>query len=275
MTDRRNRDGKALSLFAEVLREARHKAGLSSDELGKALGYSGSMIRAVESGHRVPRPDFAKRVDEFFGYPAIFQLMQERLRDLPFPASYRPFVPHERAARTLRIFEHSLVPGLFQTPEYARFVLAKRPHISDDELENLHAARLSRQEILSGEDAPLVYAVLDEAVLHRQVGSADVMRGQLCHLVDLSRRTNMTLQVIPFSVAAHIGLHGGFVIADGPDGDHAVFLDNVAGGQVSENEETVSLVTQRFDALRADALAKDPSRDLIIEMAEGYGQQDQ
>jgi hypothetical protein len=166
-------------------------------------------------------------------------------------------------------FEHSLVPGLFQTPEYARFVLAKRPHIADDELETLLSTRLLRQEILTGDDAPLLYIVLDEAVLHRRVGSAEVMHNQLSYLVDLSRRANVTLQVIPFSVAVHIGLHGGFVIADGPDGDHTVFLDNVAGGQVSENEETVSLVTQRFDALRADALAREPSRDLIIEMAEG------
>ncbi len=59
MTARRNRDGKALSLFAEVLREARHKAGLSSDDLGEKLGYSGATIRSVESGHRVPKPDLA------------------------------------------------------------------------------------------------------------------------------------------------------------------------------------------------------------------------
>lgn len=275
MTARRNRDGKALSLFAEVLREARLKAGLGSDDLGKALGYSGSMVRAIESGHRVPQPDFAKRADEFFGYPAIFQLMEERLRDLPFPASYRPFVPHERAARTLRIFEHSLVPGLFQTPEYARFVLAKRPHITDDELETLLSTRLLRQEILTGDNAPLLYIVLDEAVLHRQVGLAEVMHNQLGYLVDLSHRANVTLQVIPFSVPVHIGLQGGLVIAGAPDGSCTVFLDNIADGQVSENEETVSQMTQRFDALRADALARDPSRDLIIKVAEGYGQEDQ
>ena len=120
MAARRNRDGKALSLFAEVLREARHKAGLSSDELGDKLGYSGATIRSVECGHRVPKPDLARRADEFFGYPKIFEMMEERLRDLPFPVSYRPFVPHERAARVLRIFEPTVVTGLLQTPEYAR-----------------------------------------------------------------------------------------------------------------------------------------------------------
>jgi len=99
MAGKRNRDGQGLSLFAEVLREARHKAGLNSDELGAKLGYSGALIRSIESGHRTPQPEFARRADEFFGYPKVFEKMEERLRDLPFPPSYRPFVPHERAAR--------------------------------------------------------------------------------------------------------------------------------------------------------------------------------
>lgn len=161
MAGRRNRDGQSLSLFADVLREARHQAGLNSDELGAKLGYSGALIRSIESGHRTPQPDFARRADEFFGYPKIFEKMEERLRDLPFPPSYRPFVPHERAARVLRMFEVTLIPGLFQTPEYARAMLAARPHVTADEVENLVAARLARQEILDGEDAPLVYAAAE------------------------------------------------------------------------------------------------------------------
>jgi transcriptional regulator with XRE-family HTH domain len=268
MAARRNKDGMALSLFSDTLREARHKAGLSSDELGAKLGYSGATIRSVESGHRVPKPDLAKRADEFFGFPKIFEMMEERLRDLPFPASYRPFVPHEKTARVLRIFEPALVTGLFQTPEYARCVLAARPHTTDDEVENLLAARLTRQEILSREDVPLVYLLLDEAVLHRQVGTVTVMREQLFYLVDVSQRVNVTLQVIPFTAGPHIGLQGGFTIAEAADQPVIVFLDNIADGQVSENEEMVSQVTQRFEALRAEALPKGASRDLIRTVAE-------
>lgn len=268
MAVRRNRDAAGLSLFADVLREARHKAGLSSDDLGAKLGYSGATVRSVESGHRLPKPDLARRADDFFGYPGIFAMMEERLRDLPFPASYRPFVPHEKAARVLRMFEHALVPGLLQTPDYARCVLAARPHADDDEVENLLAARLARQEILAADDPPLVYLLLDEAALRRQVGTAEVMGDQLTRLAEASQRVNVTLQVIPFTVGPHIGLQGGFVIAETPDAPGIVFLDNVADGQVSENEEILSQVTQRFDALRAEALPKGASRDLIRKVAE-------
>ncbi len=268
MAARRNKDGKALSLFADALREARLKAGLSSDELGAKLGYSGATIRAVESGHRVPKPALAKAADEFFGYPKLFEMMEERLRDLPFPESYRPFVPHERAARVLRIFAPVLVPGLFQTEAYARAVLGKRPHTTEDEADSLLAVRLGRQEILTRDDPPLLYVLLDEAVLLRPAGAAEVMHDQLMHIADLAAWPNISIQVVPYAAGAHIGLQGGFVIAEAADGSVTVFLDNIADGQVSENEETVSQVTQRFDALRGEALTVGLSRDMIIKAAE-------
>jgi transcriptional regulator with XRE-family HTH domain len=268
MAARRNRDGQALSLFADMLREARHKAGLSSDELGDKLGYAGATIRSVESGHRVPKPDLAKRADAFFGYPGFFEMVEARLRDLPFPASYRPFVPYERTARVLRLFEHVLIPGLFQTPEYAQAVLSKKPHTTEDEVENLLAARLTRQEILTRHDPPLVYAMLDEAVLHRPVGSATVMHGQLVHLADLAVQVNVSIQVVPYSAGAHIGLLGAFVIAEAGDMSATVFLENVADGQTVEDTDRVAQVVAHFDALRGEALTVGASRDLILKVAE-------
>jgi transcriptional regulator with XRE-family HTH domain len=270
MAARRNRDGQALSLFADMLREARHKAGLSSDDLGDKTGYAGATIRSVESGHRVPKPDFAKRMDQFFGYPRFFEMAEERLRDLPFPASYRPFVPYERAARVLRIFEHVLVPGLLQTPEYARAVLGKKPHTTEDEVENLLAARLARQEIITGDEPPLMYALLDEAVLHRPIGGPEVMHGQVVHLADLATWPNISIQVIPYSAGGHVGLLGAFVIAETADMSATAFLENAADGQTIEDTDRVAQIVACFDALRGDALAVAPSRDLIMKAEEQW-----
>jgi transcriptional regulator with XRE-family HTH domain len=264
----RNADGKALSLFADMLKEARHKAGLNSDELGEKLGYSGAMIRSIESGHRVPKPEFARAADAFFGYPRFFEMTEERLRDLPFPESYRPFLPYERAARVLRMFEHVLVPGLFQTPGYARAVLGKKPHTTDDEVENLLAARLARQEILSRDDPPLVYALLDEAVLHRPVAPAEVMHGQVVHLADLAASTSISIQVIPYTAGGHIGLLGAFVIAEAADMSATAFLENVADGQTMEDTDRVAPTVAVFDALRGEALTVGASRELILKVAE-------
>jgi transcriptional regulator with XRE-family HTH domain len=250
-----------------MLREARHKAGLSSDDLGDKLGYAGATIRSVESGHRVPKPDLAKRADEFFGYPGFFEMVEARLRDLPFPASYRPFVPYERAARVLRIFEHVLIPGLLQTPDYARAVLSKKPHTTDDEIENLLAARLARQEILTRDDL-LAYALLDEAVINRPIGSADVMHAQLMHLSDLATSRNITIQVIPYDAGGHIGLLGAFVIAEAADMSSVAFLESAADGQTVEDTDRVAQIVACFDALRGDTLTVAASRELILKVAE-------
>lgn len=80
------------------------------------------------------------------------------------------------------------MPGLLQTAEYARAMLATRPNTSDDEVDDLVAARLARQAVLDRDDPPLLWAVIDEAVLHRPVGDAKVMRDQLTHLVEMSAR---------------------------------------------------------------------------------------
>ena len=109
-------------------------------------------------------------------------------------------------------------------------------------------ARLARQALLARADPPLLYVLLDEGVLRRPVGTPEVMRGQLARLAELSEQTHVTLQVIPYSAGAHIGLQGGFAIADLPDLPGIVFLDSVADGQTVEDAAIVSQVTQRFDA---------------------------
>jgi transcriptional regulator with XRE-family HTH domain len=279
MPARRDRDKAGLTLFTDELRAARQRAGWSAEELADKLGYSASLVRMVESGHRTASPDFAKQCDKAFGTPGFsdqvtpptpgtFMRIELRLRDLPFPASYRPFVPHETAARVLRIFEPSFVTGLFQTPEYARAVLARRPYTSNEGVENLLALRLARQEILTREDPPLVYWLMDESVLHRSVAPAEVMRAQLTHLADLAMWPNIGIQVVPYSAGGHIGLLGAFTIAEMPDGSVTGFLENSADGQTVEDSGHVAQIVANFDALRGDALTVAASRDLILKVAE-------
>lgn len=281
MADRRDKDGAELSAFAEELKAARQHAGWSSEELADRLGYSASTVRMVESGHRVPQPDFARQCDKAFktaGYqqnndgspasPGSFMRQEARMRNLPFPVSYRPFVPHEKAAKTLRIVEHSLVTGLFQIPEYAREVLAKRPRITADEVENLLGVRLSRQEVLTRDDPPMVYHLMDESVLYRQVAPAEVMYRQLLHLADLATWPHISIQVIPYTAWGHIGLAGSFTIAEAPDGSVTALVDHSADGQTIEDAERVSQVVTNFEALRGEALTTTASRELSLKVAE-------
>jgi hypothetical protein len=103
------------------------------------LGYSPSLVTLIETGHRVPQPAFARRCDEVLETTGAFVRLKEQLRGLSFPAGFRPFASYEPDARTLRTAQHSLVPGVVQTGDYARAVLGIRPRITDDERADLVA----------------------------------------------------------------------------------------------------------------------------------------
>jgi transcriptional regulator with XRE-family HTH domain len=193
----RDFDQSALVMFARELQAARSRAGMSRELLATKINYSPSLIGMVESCRRVPGLDFARRCDQVFGTTGTFERMQEHLRTAPFPAGFRPFVEYEARATALRGFEHVLVPGLVQTAEYARAVLATRPNTSEEQVDEFVTARLERQVILDRDEPPLLWLVIDEAVLHREVGGAKVMHDQLVHLAEMSERPNITIEVIP------------------------------------------------------------------------------
>ena len=264
----RDTEQPALALFARELQAARAQAGLSREQLAGQINYSLSLVGHVETCRRVPTLDFAQRCDQVFGTTGTFERLQEHARTAPFPAWFRPFVEYEARATTLRGFEHVLVPGLLQTPGYARAVLATRPNTSEDKVEERIAARLERQVILEGDQPPLLWVVLDEAALHRDIGGGKVMHDQLLHLATMSDRPSITIQIIPFAAGAHTGLLGAFAIAEFADAPGIAYLETVAGGQIMEEPSAVADVTLTFDTLRAEALPRRVSRDLITEVAE-------
>jgi transcriptional regulator with XRE-family HTH domain len=266
----RERDTAALSLFADEMKAAREQRGWSQADLADQIPYSLSTISMVEALHRVPTRDLAVHLDKAFGTPGTFTRLEGRLRDLPFPASFRPFAAYEAEATALYVFQHSLIPGLLQTPDYARAVLATRPNTTEDELDNLVAARLARQAILTREDppAPLLWALIDEGVLYRPVAPAEVMHDQLMDLVRMSRLPNITIQVVPYSAGGHTGLLGAFVIADLDSSPGIVYVEDIADGRVFEDPGTVSRVTLRYKFLQSEALPKGASRELIARVAE-------
>jgi transcriptional regulator with XRE-family HTH domain len=266
----RERDKAALSLFADELKAVRERRGWSQAELAAKINYSASLVAMVETLNRPPTRDLARMLDEALDTAGTFTRLEARLRDLPFPASFRPFAAYEAEATALYVFEHSLIPGLLQTEDYARAVLATRPNTSEDEVEALVAARLTRQAVLSRETppAPLLWALIDEGVLHRPVAAAGVMYEQLVHLVEISRLPNVTVNVVPYAAGGHTGLLGACTIADLDRSPGIVNVEDIADGRVHEDPATVTQVTLRYKSLQSEALPKGASRDLIVRVAE-------
>lgn len=144
-----------------------------------------------------------------------------------------------------------MVPGLLQTPEYVRAILETHPDVTDGVVNERLAGRLSRQEVLARDDPPppVVCALIDQAALMWEIGGPSVMRDQLAHLAAVSRRPNITVQIIP-NTGAHPGLLGAFTVADLGGSAGIVNLEDIADGRVTEDAATVSMVPLRFHSLR-------------------------
>ena len=250
------------------MREDRH---WSRDELGKLINFSSSTINNIESMFRAPTHQQALLLDKAFGTPGTFARLEARLRGVPFSAGFRPFSPYEGNARTLKNFENMLVPGLLQTDDYARAIFRTRPGISDEDVEASVAARITRQAILDRKEPPppWFWVVLDEHVLHRHIGSPELMFTQMEHLAELASRPRINIQVIP-DKRAYPGLRGAFVIAETDQLPAIIYLETASEGQTVENPDMAESMTVLFDAIRMEALTGDASLALIEEAAQRW-----
>src|ERR1035437_5204526 len=186
------------------------------------------------------------------------------------PTPYEVCIGLEAGAASIRNFEPVVVPGLLQTADYAREIFRNGPRELDPEdVERRVEVRLARQEILSRDDRPRLWAVIDEAVIHRVVGSTSVMHEQLRHLADSAQQGKTTIQVVPYRAGAHAGTIGAFVILDfeDPTAPAMVYVETLAGDIYLEERPDVNRYTLAFDRLVAASLHPDDSVQMIEQAA--------
>jgi transcriptional regulator with XRE-family HTH domain len=239
-----------LKAFGAEVKRLREEGKLNRTELAGRATVSRSYISQVETGSTRCRRDFAERLDKALGSaPVLTNLWDDLLRSTGYPRYFTDFSVAESTAVLLRSYQTTYVDGLFQTEAYARVLLVK-----DDAVQ----ARLRRQAVLDQEVPPLVSVVLDESVLYRQVGTKQVMREQLEHLLALMEREHITLQIAP--IAYIRGARASFTIATQADRTEAVYLENAARAETSSEEEDLTRVTETFVRLQASALTVNDSR---------------
>jgi DNA-binding XRE family transcriptional regulator len=228
--------------FGQQVRRARRAAGWTLAEFGQRIGYDPGQISRIENGKRPPTELFAQMCDQAFpdrdGWFGEFYA--ESRTWIATPPWFRSWVEHEQQAATLRIWQLGVLSGLLQTEQYARGILTVEPGVTDDQVSERLAARLARQAVLTRDDPPAAWFLVDEAVLHRCVGSAHVMAAQLAHLAGLARLPNVAIQVVP--AIAHAGLLGGFAVAE-----RAAYVETAVAGQVFEDADIIAGLLTRFD----------------------------
>ena len=266
-------------LLGSQLRRLREARGITREAAGYSIRASESKISRMELG----RVSFKTRdVEDLLTLYGISD-EQERTQLVSLareanvagwwhsysdvlPSWFPTYVGLEGAAHLIRAYEVQFVHGLLQTEEYARAVVRRGMQgASTSDVEKRVALRLERQKNLVSEHAPDFHVVLDEAALRRPYGDREVMRGQLEHLIDISQRPNVRLQIMPFRLGGHSGESGAFTILSFPESDlsDVVYLEQLTSALYLDKHEDVAQYERALKELQQESPGPDESRDLL------------
>lgn len=250
--------------WGSELRRLREAMGWSQQELARRTSYSTSLVGLIETAARAPTRKFAQRCDEVLETGGTLVKLWPLIGRESSPAWVRSLFELEWEARTLRNYQLAVVPGLLQTEDYARALTrAGRPFDTEKEVEEMVTVRMQRQRLLDRPDPPILFVLLDEAVLARPIGGNSIMRDQLEHLLKAATRPRVTIQVIPFEVGAYAGLAGPILVLSFKGAPDIVYMENAESAQLLIDPTRVDPLSAQFDALRSYALPQAASAAFI------------
>ncbi|MEU5211952.1 helix-turn-helix transcriptional regulator [Streptomyces sp. NPDC020742] len=264
------------AMLGAELRHKREEAGLTQEELGRPLFVSGSFIGQLESGTRRMQMEYAVKFDEILGTDGYFARNCEAATKSKYPDHFAEAAEAEAMATAIREYAPLLIPGLLQTEGYARAMFrAGHPTATETVVNELVASRLERAHLLEKPTTPLLWAVMDEAVLRRPVGGAAVMAEALKHIADLGRSHRIIVQILPFAVGGHMALGGPLKLMAFEDAPPLTYLQGLGTGRLLDDPATVAHYALTYDLVGASALAPQDSLALIESVAEAYLHEDQ
>ncbi|WP_405186818.1 Scr1 family TA system antitoxin-like transcriptional regulator [Streptomyces anulatus] len=252
-------------LVGAQLRHFRKLAGLTQAALAEQAGVGEDTIASIEQGRRALQLDMAIQLDELLDTKGALRVAVEKIpRKERYQALVKDFVQYEQNAVSLLWYESQLVPGLLQTESYARFVFGcTYPPLEEEEIEKRVTDRLDRQKILERKPRPILHFILEESILHTQLGDPEVMREQLLHLRRCMDLPFVTIQIMPRNAPRHAGLSGPLILLETPDHDGLAYVDGQLRGELYDEPADVSALMQRYGMLRSQALTVAESTRLL------------
>ncbi|MEU2229779.1 helix-turn-helix transcriptional regulator [Streptomyces vietnamensis] len=262
----------AWEFFGELLKERREAAGLSQGELGRRVFVSGAYIGLFEQGIRKPQLDVAVRIDEVLQTGGIFERTWRKLIDKsPYASYFQAAAELEDMATKICEFESTAIPGLLQTPAYARAVVhASNPLATDQYVEDTVRGRLDRSAILRDATRPMYWVILHETALRIPVGGPTVMAEQLDHLATQARTRVALIQVLPFAAGAYPQMGKPLKLMEFEEAPPTAYTEAVYSGNLLDDPAVVKRAQATYDLLRAAALSPEVSLPLIESAAEDY-----
>lgn len=266
-------DDWALAVVATVgrqLRLRREAAGMRVGDFAVAAGYGEDLVYKIESGKRIPRPEYLDTADDVLDAGGLIAAMKEDVKKVRYPKKVRDLAQMEARAVEIGLYVCHSISGLLQTPEHARAAFESRqPAYSHDEIDQMVAARVARQSIFRKDPAPTLSFVLEEAPLRRPLGGTMVWRGQLEHLLEVGGLRCVTLQVMPTHREIHPGLDGKIELLKFEDGSAVARCEGAFNGRPVSDIRQLRIAELRYGAIRAQAL---PPRESLVLIEELLGE---
>ncbi|MFH8452319.1 helix-turn-helix domain-containing protein [Streptomyces fungicidicus] len=251
-------DDWALAVIATVgrqLRLRREATGMRVPDFAVAVGYGEDLVYKIETGKRIPRPEYLDTADGVLDAGGLIAAMKEDVRRVRYPKKVRDLAQMEARAVELQLYDPLHIHGLLQTPEFARALLTmRRPAYSTEEVERFIAARVARKAIFERDPAPDLSFVLEEWTLRRPLGGRAILRGQLEHLLEAGQLRHVELQVMPMERDEHAGVDGGIEVLKFEDGSAIGRSPAVAGGRPVSDLRQLRILELRYGIIRAQAL---------------------
>ncbi|MFD5514095.1 helix-turn-helix domain-containing protein [Streptomyces sp. NPDC127051] len=261
-----------LEWFGREVDEALRHHGKTAAALAVHTKYKPPYVSKVRNGKALPSPEFAAGCDTFFGTSGYFARILARISQHGHPEWFVPYLRLEEKAAQVLDFSSFLIMGILQTWDYAEALYrAAHPRDEPDVIKRKVAARLQRRAIFDRPDPPLLWVVLDESCLRREIGGRDVMRGQIEYLLQLGRSPHITLQILPFDSGAPSAAEAFTLLTfDDPDQAPVLYSEAQSIGRVIDSASAVATGTERYDRLRADALSPERTLRALREAIKEY-----
>ncbi|MFK4109276.1 helix-turn-helix domain-containing protein [Streptomyces sp. NPDC002176] len=244
-----------IATVGRQLKLRREAAGLRAADFGAAIGYGEDLVYKIESGKRIPRPEYLDKADELLEAHGLISAMKEDVRRVRYPKKVRDLAKLETQAAEIAVYVGLSIYGLLQTPEHAHALFeARQPPYSEEEIERLVSARMARKAVLEKSPATAFSFVQEEATLRRLVGGTMGRQRQLEHLLEIAQLRNVTLQVMPTETEAHPGVDGKIELLKFADGTALGRSDGAHNGRPTSDPRELRILELRYGTIRAQAL---------------------
>ncbi|MFE5139544.1 helix-turn-helix transcriptional regulator [Streptomyces fagopyri] len=264
------------------LLDLRERAGLKREEAARILRVAPATVRRMEMAEVSLKIPYLQLLLKSYGISdeeaeAFVQLAEEanrpgwwqRFHDI-LPGWFSMYVSLEGAATLIRSYEPHFVPGILQTEDYARGVLKSGAvgQTRPEDIERHVALRMQRQDLLTRDGAPRIWAVMDETALRRAVGGPEVMRAQIDKLIESTKLPNVTLQVVPFSTGPHPGTYGPFVLFRFamPELPDMVYSEYLTGAVYLDERSEVATHLEVMDRMAAQAATAHRTKEILRDL---------